>query len=98
MDEPLTPQHFLPHVDKVFHVRSTGHALTLSRVEPGDADWQAREATKQSFNLIFRGEPNNLLPEGLHTVEVEGGSSFDLYIIPVQTPARDRQDYQALFN
>jgi hypothetical protein len=31
-------------------------------------------------------------------LEVEGGPSFTLYVIPVHTPARDRQDYQAAFN
>jgi hypothetical protein len=48
--------------------------------------------------LIFRGPAGDLLREGLYVLEVEGGPSFELYVIPVHTPARDRQDYQAAFN
>ena len=36
--------------------------------------------------------------EGLYVLEVEDGPSFMLYVIPVHTPARDRQDYQAAFS
>ena len=42
MTEPLTHQHFLPHVDKTFRVAGGRHALTLSTVDarpmPG---WEA---------------------------------------------------------
>jgi hypothetical protein len=38
------------------------------------------------------------LREGLYVLEVEGGPAFQLYVIPVQTLARDRQDYQVVFN
>ena len=99
MTEPLTPETFLPHVDKVFRVTDGRHALTLSRVDV--RRMEERELAvlgRQSFTLIFRGPPGDLLHEGLYTLEVDGGSAFQLYVIPVQTPARDRQDYQAIFN
>jgi uncharacterized protein DUF6916 len=97
--ELLIAEHFFPHVDKVFRVEGTAHALTLTRV-----DHRKRDASelwfgpRDPFNLIFRGPPGDILPEGLYTLEVEGGPSFELYVIPIHTPARDRQNYQAPFN
>ncbi len=99
MTEQLTPETFLPHVNKVFRVKDGRHALTLSRVDVRRMEeWEAAVLHRQPFTLIFGGPPGDVLHQGLHTLEVEGGPAFQLYIIPVQTPARDRQDYQAVFN
>jgi hypothetical protein len=34
----------------------------------------------------------------LHELQIEGGPSFTLYVIPVMTPQPDRQNYQVVFN
>lgn len=99
MTEPLTAEHFLPHVNKTFRVRGGRQVVTLSRVEvsrPGGAAFPA--PLRQPFNLIFSGPPGNVLREGLYTLEVENGLRFELYVMPVHTPSPDRQDYQAPFN
>ncbi|MBV8568832.1 MAG: hypothetical protein JO366_12750 [Methylobacteriaceae bacterium] len=96
MPEQLTAEHFLPHVDKVFRVLGGAHALTLVQVDA--LPLQPNVGQRRPFTLIFRGPPGNVLREGLYTMEVDAGPAFDLYIIPVYTPARDRQDYQAVFN
>jgi hypothetical protein len=97
MSEQLTPEHFMPHVDKEFRVVGGSHALTLTAVEtPRFAGWEA--APRQPFTLLFRGPPGDVLAEGLYTLEVEGGPSFELYVIPIHTPDRSRQDYQSVFN
>src|SRR5437016_2046718 len=95
MFELLTPETFLPHVDKSFRVKGGRHALTLSRVEtpPNPGGFP-----RQPFTLIFSGPPGDILREGLYTFEVADGPSFDLYVIPVRTPMLGRQDYQAAFN
>src|SRR5262249_51163090 len=99
MQEHLTPDHFLDHVNKTFRVKGGGHAFTLTRVEQRRMEeWEISEGLRQPFNLIFRGPPGNVLREGLYTLEVEGGPSFELYVIPIHTAARDRQNYQAAFN
>ena len=99
MAELLTPQDFAPHVEKVFRLRGGHHALTLVRIEHRQReDWELELGERDPFNLIFRGQPGDLLPEGLYTLDVEGGAAFELYIIPVHTPTRDRQNYQAAFN
>jgi hypothetical protein len=99
MTEPLTPETFLPHVDKVFRVKDGRHALTLSRVDIRQmGEWERAALGRQSFTLIFAGPPGDVLGQGLYNLEIEGGPTVELYVIPVQTFARDRQDYQAVFN
>lgn len=96
MDEPAKAADFLPHVGKTFAVKNGRHALVLTGVEqPRVGD---RGEFRDPFLLIFRGPAGDVLPEGLYTFEVEGGPSFELYVMPIHTPARDRQDYQSSFN
>jgi hypothetical protein len=98
MSEDLTADHFVPHVNKTFRIRDGRHAFTLSRVDgPASAASLAR-GIRPPFNLVFSGPPGDVLQEGLYTVDVENGPHFQLYIIPIHTPARDRQEYQAAFN
>lgn len=99
MTERLTAEMFLPHVNKVFRVKQSGHALTLSQVELRQMEERELAALgRQSFTLIFAGPPGDVLRDGLYILEVEGGPSFELHVIPIQTLVRDRQDYQAVFN
>ncbi len=96
--EPLTIGHFRPHLHRVFRVAGGRLDLTLTQVDaPRLAPDNAR-LPREPFTLIFCGPPGDVLPEGLHTLEVESGLSFALYLIPIHTAAADRQDYQAVFN
>jgi hypothetical protein len=99
MSELLTAPDFDPHVDKVFRVRGGRHALRLTKVQAHAMQGAASQALSRApFTLIFAGPPADILREGLYTFDVEGGQAFELYVMPVHTPARDRQDYQAAFN
>jgi len=99
MTEPLSPEQFSAHLDKGFAVRGGHHVLRLAEIDIAVLGAAQRSAVpRQPFTLIFHGPRGDLLPEGLYTFEVEGGPSFELYVIPVQTAAADRQDYQAVFN
>lgn len=100
MAEQLTPEHFHPHLDKVFRVQGGRHALTLAEVQARQLSEAERKVVpRQPFNLVFRGPPGDVLREGPYVLEVEeGGPGFELYVMPIHTPARDRQDYQAVFN
>ena len=99
MSDQLTPEHFIPYLNRVFHVTGGRHALTLTQVDaPPIGAPQAQSLPRQPFILIFCGPPDDLLAEGLHSLAVADGRSFELYLIPVQTPSPDRQDYQAVFN
>jgi hypothetical protein len=96
MSETLRPEDFLPHLRKTFHFRGHRHALVLSAVErggPGD-----RGGFREPFLLIFSGPPGDVLPEGMYVLEAEGSPAFELYVMPIHTPARDRQDYQSSFS
>jgi hypothetical protein len=97
MAEQLKAENFMPHVDKAFRVVDGRHALTLTAVEaPRLPGWEA--VPRPPFTLIFRGPPGDVLAEGLYTLEVEAGPSFQLYVMPIHTPDRTRQDYQSVFN
>jgi hypothetical protein len=96
MTEQFSPELFRPHVDKPFRVRGGRHVLTLTKVEASAE--HAKGAPRPPFSLIFSGPPGDILPEGLYTLELEGGPSFDLYVMPIHTPLLGRQDYQAAFN
>jgi hypothetical protein len=61
-------------------------------------DWERAALQHQAFTLIFGGPAGDVLPDGLYGLEAESGEAFELYVIPVQTVARDRQDYQVVFN
>jgi hypothetical protein len=94
MPEMLTADHFMPHVEKVFRVKGGRHALTLAHVEvSGAKGWE-----RQPFNLIFSGPPGDVLPAGMYVLEVVDGPQFELYIMPIHTPEKGRQDYQSAFN
>jgi len=95
----LTADIFQPHVNKIFHVKDGRHSLTLKRVELRQMEQRELDALgRQSFTLIFSGPPADVLPDGFYTLEVEDGPAFQLYVIPIRTLARDRQDYQSIFN
>jgi len=99
MDEPLTAEVFLPHKGKVFRVMGGRHELTLASVDLQPVEgWNPQVVPRRPFTLIFAGPPRDLLPQGMYTFDVEDGPQFDIYVIPIRTPASTRQDYQAVFN
>jgi hypothetical protein len=99
MTEQLTAEQFRPHVAKVFRVRGGRHELTLTALDEFDvSEAQRRLMPRPPFTLIFAGPRGDVLPEGEYAFEVEGGATFAFYVMPINTLARDRQDYQAAFN
>ena len=91
----LQHEDFSPHLNKLFGFEGRHHQLRLASVEVGDAPTPDQ---RKPFNLIFQGPRGDVMPEGLYMAEVEDGARFELYVIPIHTPAPDRQDYQAVFN
>jgi hypothetical protein len=97
--ELLTPELFLPHVNKTVKVNGWHHTLTLSRVDIRKLEeWEKEVVQRQPFMLILRGPRGDVLPEGFRDLEIEDGPSFHLYVIPILTPQSDRQNYQIIFN
>ena len=94
----LTADTFAPHLGTSFRVEGGHHVLSLSEVERLASQPGHMDQAFQPFVLIFRGPPGDVLAEGMHTITSEEGTAYDLYLIPVHTPAPGRQDYQAVFN
>jgi hypothetical protein len=97
MAAPLTHAEFEPHLKKLFRFKGVRPALKLEQIDVRDHEPLPGLGYK-AFSLIFSGPRDEVMPEGLYTAEVEGGPSFEFYINPIHTVARDRQDYQAVFN
>jgi hypothetical protein len=94
----LTADTFAPHVGAAFRVEGGHHVLSLSQIERFEAQPGHGDRAIQPFVLIFSSPPGDVLAEGMHTITHEDGAAYDLYLIPVHTPAQGRQDYQAVFN
>ena len=92
MTDATSAETFTPHIGKAIALHD-GQTLTLVAV-----DRHKSPAPSRAFTLLLRGAPAPIAPEGMHRLTLDGGASFDLYLIPIHTPSRDHQDYQIVFN
>jgi hypothetical protein len=88
---------FIPHLNKLFRFNGHQHQLRLATVDVADRPNLPQDHRKP-FILLFHGPRGAVMPEGLYETEVEDGARFELYVVPIHTPAADRQDYQSVFN
>jgi hypothetical protein len=90
----LTIDDFTPHVGTTYEVDLDGAAVTLTLEEARPLPQSVREAG--SFALLFRGPPEPMLPQAIHTLR-SAGRSDEIFITPV---ARDQSgtEYEAVFN
>jgi hypothetical protein len=98
MAEMLTAEAFAPHVGKQLHPLGQHRMLTLVSLRVDNRPGATLAAGRKPFTLILRGAPDDVLPEGLYHSAIDGGPSFDLYIIPIHTVSREHQDYQVVVN
>jgi hypothetical protein len=92
MTDAASAETFAPHIGRAVSL-GDGPTLTLVAV-----DRHKSPMPGVGFTLLLRGAPAPIAPEGMHRITLEGGASFDLYLIPIHTPSRDHQDYQIVFN
>jgi hypothetical protein len=97
MSAPLTHEDFQPHVGCEFRFGGQPQVLRLSRIDVMDRPPLPGMGYK-AFTLVFAGPRGDVLPEGFYAAEADGGARFEFYIMPIHTPAPDRQEYQAVFN
>ena len=98
MTDVLRAEHFKSFEGRHFETEGGPEPFTLVEVSMAPANAGLPDEERPPFTLIFRGPPSPVLPEGTRTFRVEGGTSFTFHAMPIHTPARDRQDYQAVFN
>jgi hypothetical protein len=83
---------FMPYLKHVFRIGPA--ELILSAVDLRSPP----DAPPVTFTLIFAGPRDPVLPEGRYEASVAGGPVWILYIMPIHTHDRARQDYQVVFN
>ena len=96
MAEPLCADDFAPFVGKTFQVEGHPQLLTLVTLHRRGAG--TTTGGREPFILILSGPADVVVPEGLHRVTAGGQQDFELYMMPIQTASRERQDYQIVFN
>jgi hypothetical protein len=96
-DRILTADDFTPHVGKGFTPLGQHRILTLVSVDRSTFSG-GDTLPRTPFTLLFNGTPGDVLPEGLYDVAIQDGPEVSIYINPIQTFDRNRQDYQAVFN
>lgn len=97
MTDQVTADDFAPFVGKVF--RAQGHPQDLVLVELDTrvpAGWKAMP--RKPFSLRLRGPREPVVPEGMRLLTADDTRVFRVYVVPVQTPSREYQDYQIVFN
>lgn len=97
MDEALTHEQFAPYVGRRFSFEGHRGTLTLATIQ-ANPQFAAPGAPRTPFTLLFQGPLGEVLPEGHYRATVEDGPVMAFYIMPIHTPERDRQSYQAVFN
>jgi hypothetical protein len=97
MENLLQIEDFKPHVGKLVRFRGTRFAFPLDRII-SDRHRLPKGAKRRPFILIFRGiKEHEYMPDGIYECEIEDGPTHQMYVNPIQTPAPEWQEYQAVF-
>ncbi len=97
MEKYLQIEDFQPHVGKLARFKGTRFAFSLDRIISDDRPLP-EGAKRRPFILIFRGiKEREYMPDGIYECEIEGGLAHQMYVNPIQTPAPEWQEYQAVF-
>jgi hypothetical protein len=95
--DQLTADDFVGYLGRKVSPDGPGPEMVLDRIDRvGFPGWE--RVARKPFSLIFHGPCQPVLPEGLYPVEFADGPTLLLYVIPILTAARDRQEYQVVFN
>jgi hypothetical protein len=95
--DQLTADDFSAYLERLFRPVGTELDLRLVKISQHEfSGWDA--APRKPFSLILHGPPHPVLAEGIHRIAIADGPILTLYVIPILTAGRDRQDYQIVFN
>jgi hypothetical protein len=92
-----THDDFMPYLEGWFHFEGWHGTLRLTKVDVRSGQ-QRPGAPHPPFTLIFTGPRDDILREGTYVARAGDGPGFIFHIIPIHTPAPNRQDYQVVFN
>jgi hypothetical protein len=96
--DTLTIEHFKPHTGKTVRFKGTAYAFVLDRVE-GNSGPPPAGYSRAPFIVVFRGpSKTDVMRAGIYECEIEGGATYSLHVMPIQTDRANVQEYQSAFN
>ncbi len=96
MERVLRQEDFAAYVGQSFRFRGWHGTLRLAVLDTMSVPGYP-VAARQPFSLLFHGPRGDVMPQGLYAATAEAGAQFEFHIMPIHTPAPDRQEYQAAF-
>lgn len=94
--DEMTIEHFQPYEGRNVFLKDFDFTLKLTSVEGGEHPPQPG-FTRKPFLIVLSGPKQPLVRPGSYMCEIEGGPTYELFLLPIHTVATDRQDYQSVF-
>ena len=88
---------FAPLLHGNFRIIAGKHSLELELVEVDESQRKRPAETRAPFSLLFKGAPDQLLPQHMYRIEQETLGAMDLFIVPVRADQSGCY-YEAIFN
>jgi hypothetical protein len=95
MEASLTHEAFSEHINSKFHVQvDENTAMELELIEISGLKLHPNQ---EEFSIVFRGQLNVFLGQGLRAFKHDRMGEFELFIVPIR---QDQQGfyYEAVFN
>jgi hypothetical protein len=87
---------FVPLLHESFRIEAGKHSLGLELVEVNEGERKRLTETRAPFSLLFKGAPDQLMPQHMYRIEHETLGAMDLFIVPVRAD-RSGCYYEAIF-
>jgi len=95
MLERLTAADFAPHRGDRFLIASPAEpAFEVELIEVSESEAPGPE--RQQFSLVFRGGPDQPLPQRIYRVEHDELGALEIFLVPIG-PDEVAQRYEAIF-
>jgi hypothetical protein len=98
MTEQLTCDMFSEHVGETFRLAlESGDTLDLELIEAELSRIQETKSDRAPFALVFRGDPETVLPQCLYHLKHDTMGDVSLFLVPIG-PDEQGMQYEAVFN
>ena len=106
MLDKLTSEDFFPLIDQEFTIQAEASepfkvklitVTDLGSETPGSADPSGGREGRRPFSIVFRGQPDPVLPQRIYQIENQSLGSLSIFLVPIG-PDQEGMLYEAVFN